>query len=225
VRLTGSVRLCKVKGAVGVVHRSLAFDPVERRIRGPTTCTEAGLIVGRSAEPSRTRPTNGRVWIRRPSVSSFTLYERCGRSRHAQLASDIDLRTRSRRSNHPGGYHRGSRACSSVDRASASGAEGRRFESCRARHERLFYSTLVSDARGLGLPPGGRSVVARIHCSSTRPGFQIVATSSQRGNGSSMRTPTTAYVAGARDGQDLGAGRRWTPAIFPVYGRAVETGL
>ena len=27
-----------------------------------------------------------------------------------------------------------SRACSSVDRASASGAEGRRFESCRARH-------------------------------------------------------------------------------------------
>ena len=31
------------------------------------------------------------------------------------------------------GYHRGPRACSSVDRASASGAEGRRFESCRAR--------------------------------------------------------------------------------------------
>jgi hypothetical protein len=30
-------------------------------------------------------------------------------------------------------YHSGSRACSSVDRASASGAEGRRFESCRAR--------------------------------------------------------------------------------------------
>ena len=28
---------------------------------------------------------------------------------------------------------RDSRACSSVDRASASGAEGRRFESCRAR--------------------------------------------------------------------------------------------
>ena len=31
-----------------------------------------------------------------------------------------------------------SRACSSVDRASASGAEGRRFESCRARHFNLF---------------------------------------------------------------------------------------
>ncbi len=31
------------------------------------------------------------------------------------------------------------RACSSVDRASASGAEGRRFESCRARTELLFY--------------------------------------------------------------------------------------
>ena len=30
------------------------------------------------------------------------------------------------------------RACSSVDRASASGAEGRRFESCRARHYNLF---------------------------------------------------------------------------------------
>ncbi len=29
-------------------------------------------------------------------------------------------------------------ACSSVDRASASGAEGRRFESCRARHCNLF---------------------------------------------------------------------------------------
>jgi hypothetical protein len=31
------------------------------------------------------------------------------------------------------GYDLGPRACSSVDRASASGAEGRRFESCRAR--------------------------------------------------------------------------------------------
>ena len=34
------------------------------------------------------------------------------------------------------GLKRGSRACSSVDRASASGAEGRRFESCRARQNR-----------------------------------------------------------------------------------------
>ncbi len=32
-----------------------------------------------------------------------------------------------------------SRACSSVDRASASEAEGRRSESCRARHEHLYY--------------------------------------------------------------------------------------
>ena len=32
---------------------------------------------------------------------------------------------------------RDSRACSSADRASASGAEGRRFESCRARHRNL----------------------------------------------------------------------------------------
>ena len=31
-----------------------------------------------------------------------------------------------------------SRACSSADRASASGAEGRRFESCRARSNNLF---------------------------------------------------------------------------------------
>lgn len=66
MRLTGSVRLCKVKGPVGVVHGSLAFDPVERRIRGTTTCTEAGPIVGRSVNPSRTRPTNGCVWIRTP---------------------------------------------------------------------------------------------------------------------------------------------------------------
>src|SRR3990172_3399332 len=36
------------------------------------------------------------------------------------------------------GYHRNPRACSSVDRASASGAEGRRFESCRARHFQPF---------------------------------------------------------------------------------------
>ena len=36
-------------------------------------------------------------------------------------------------------YDRGSRACSSVDRASASGAEGRRFESCRARHFNLVW--------------------------------------------------------------------------------------
>jgi hypothetical protein len=35
-------------------------------------------------------------------------------------------------------YHRRSRACSSVDRASASGAEGRRFESCRARQCHMF---------------------------------------------------------------------------------------
>ena len=34
-------------------------------------------------------------------------------------------------------YHGRPRACSSVDRASASGAEGRRFESCRARQEPL----------------------------------------------------------------------------------------
>ena len=33
-----------------------------------------------------------------------------------------------------GRYHVKPRACSSVDRASASGAEGRRFESCPARH-------------------------------------------------------------------------------------------
>ena len=47
-------------------------------------------------------------------------------------------------------------ARSSVDRASASGAEGRRFESCRARHEHLFYSTgnaPVSD------PASGRSEI------------------------------------------------------------------
>jgi hypothetical protein len=35
-------------------------------------------------------------------------------------------------------YDRSPRACSSVDRASASGAEGRRFESCRARQRHIF---------------------------------------------------------------------------------------
>lgn len=37
-------------------------------------------------------------------------------------------------------YHQALRACSSVDRASASGAEGRRFESCRARHSNSSLS-------------------------------------------------------------------------------------
>jgi hypothetical protein len=37
-------------------------------------------------------------------------------------------------------YHGSPRACSSADRASASGAEGRRFESCRARHNPLLSS-------------------------------------------------------------------------------------
>jgi hypothetical protein len=49
------------------------------------------------------------------------------------------------------------RACSSVDRASASGAEGRRFESCRARHEHLFYSSAVGRRRrGVRAPDPAR---------------------------------------------------------------------
>ena len=52
---------------------------------------------------------------------------RRGRSHAATIASAAGAR-----------IIRDSRACSSVDRASASGAEGRRFESCRARHCNLF---------------------------------------------------------------------------------------
>ena len=42
-----------------------------------------------------------------------------------------------------------SRARSSVDRALASGAEGRRFESCRARHCNLFWQG-QGEAVGVG---------------------------------------------------------------------------
>ena len=47
---------------------------------------------------------------------------------------------------------RASRACSSADRASASGAEGRRFESCRARFNHHFWQ---SQGKAVGV--GGRS--------------------------------------------------------------------
>ncbi len=63
------------------------------------------------------------------------------------------------------GAPRGPRACSSADRASASGAEGRRFESCRARQFNLFGQRTA----WVGLPrdpvghPGLTSAHTRMH--------------------------------------------------------------
>ena len=52
--------------------------------------------------------------------------------------AQVERQTRNRRCADARRYHSDPRACSSVDRASASGAEGRRFESCRARQCNLF---------------------------------------------------------------------------------------
>ncbi len=72
-------------------------------------------------------------------MRTFTLYDRCGHLSVLAIAAGQTLKPEAEGLATLSGYDRGPRACSSVDRASASGAEGRRFESCRARHEHLFY--------------------------------------------------------------------------------------
>jgi hypothetical protein len=69
-------------------------------------------------------------------------------NRPCDSSDESELRQRSRGSPSVNRYDRVSRACSSVDRASASGAEGRRFESCRARHYNLFRQRQRQSVRG-----------------------------------------------------------------------------
>ena len=110
------------------------FSGVENcwRIELAESAEEARRYVG-SRSMTTMRPPNARSLRRKhrdrtahdPATDDGDIGR--GRSHAATIASAARAR-----------IIRDSRACSSVDRASASGAEGRRFESCRARHFNLF---------------------------------------------------------------------------------------